>query len=543
MTSVDEQAALHFRVPNRATRLLEYARATWAKYLNPNKVGDLSVVRDKFKVWATMFAVFFAITAAYVFATPLGTGGDEPAHMVWAAAVTTGQVEPQRISIHYPGITPKGMVDHWTASEPRVPEYLADLQQEEWCVQAVASTKTGTCGPLNTSHKIVKSMTYFEEYNPVYYAIVGLPIHFASGIAAMYLMRLVSAALVAALIASAATLAWRVGRIAFAGVVTGASPMMFILSGTVNPQAVEAAAGLLAWSALAALAYDWNPQYTRSRLIGLVVGSGIFTLVRPAGLEWLALFACVAALALRRRRTAELLRRIDTRISLAALALIAVLAEAWDHFRGGINVIPFTHTRPYTLTDSLVDSARSTPTYLLALIAGDRDSSALVVTVAAICIALGLLVLLALALTTGRQALALVAVAAGILLIPFAANAVNAVQVGNLWTGRYLMWWAVGLPILAATIVSTYARPLPTTLLRRLPILLVSFCVLGNLSMYWLLVRYYKANTSMLWPALLAGAVALIALSVPWRARGTHASSTGIHTPHDDETTELVAVG
>lgn len=500
------------------------------------------MVRVSFKVWATMFAIFFAITAAYAFATPLGTGGDEPAHMVWAAAVSSGQVDPARISIHYPGITPEGMVDHWTAAEPRVPTYLADLQEEEWCVGAAADGKGGPCGPLNGSRKIVQSMTYFEEYNPLYYAIVGFPIHVASGVTAMYLMRLVSAALVAALLAGAAALAWRVGRMAFAGVVTAASPMVFILSGTVNPQAVEAAGGLLAWSALAALAYDRNPQYTRSRLTGLAVGVGVFTLVRPAGLEWFALFACVAAVVLGRGRMRELVRRTDARATLAALAVVAVLAEAWDHFRGGINVVPFSHTRPYTIVDSLRDSARSTPTYLLALIAGDRNSSALVVPVVAVCIGLGLLVVLALALATRRQALGLGVVAAGILLVPFAANAVKAVQVGNLWTGRYLVWWAVGLPILAAAIVSASARPLPASLLRRLPVLLAAFSVLGNLSMYWLLIRHFRADTGVLWPAVVMGAAALIVLCLPLRRHAGDAAEPG-ERPSTGDVSGLVTAG
>jgi hypothetical protein len=352
--------------------------------------------------------------------------------------------------------------------------------------------------------------------------------------------------MVALLLACAAVLAWRVGRIAFAGVVTAASPMVFIVGGTVNPQAVEAAGGLLAWSALAALAYDRRPEYARSRLIGLAVGAGIFTLVRPAGLEWLALFLFISALILRRRGLTEIVRRTDARITLGALALVAVVAEAWDHFRGGINVIPWTQAHAYTLTDSLKDSARATPTYLLALIAGDRTSDALIGTVAAVCIALGVLVLIALGVATFRQVLPLFVVVAGILLIPFAANAVKATQVGNLWTGRYLVWWAVGLPILAAAIISAYPRPFPTTLVRRLPVLVVGFCVLGNLSMYWLLIRYYGprtdigTSTDVLWPLVVIGAAALIALSLPPRVRGAHGAKPEGLPPH--ETTELAAV-
>lgn len=488
------------------------------------------------KLWLAMFAVFFAITGAYAFATPLGAGSDEPAHMVWAAATSSGQFDPARSVIHYPGVTPKGMVDHWLVAEPKAPKALAVLQSEE-CFQR-GETTTGACGHLDGSGKLVPAVTYVEQYNPVYYAIVGFPIHFASGVAGMYLMRLVSAALVAALLAGAAALAWRFGKLPFAGVICAASPMAFILGGIVNPNGIEAAGGLLAWSALAALALDRRGEHARTRLIGLAVGSGVFAMVRPAGLEWLALFAGVAVLLLRPRYTRELLHRTDARMSLAALGALAVLAEAWNRLYGGLNVIPVSHTHTYTLADSLIDTAQSTPNYLLGLIGiagGAGVADAPVGTIALWCAALGLLTLLALALSTRHQALALVTTGAGILLIPFAANAVKAAQVGNMWQGRYLLWWAVGLPVLAAAIISTHAHRLPATLVRRLPVIVIGACALGNLGMYWRLIQRYGAGTNTLflshltwsppsgWAvpalALLAAVAVLITLSLPTPAR------------------------
>ena len=93
------------------------------------------------------------------------------------------------------------------------------------------------------------------RYHPLYYAVVGtlaLPFH---GTAALYVMRLATAALALALVALAlgALRTWARSRIALLGPVVAFTPVVVYSCSIVSPNGVEMAAGLAFWAAAVGL--------------------------------------------------------------------------------------------------------------------------------------------------------------------------------------------------------------------------------------------------------------------------------------------------
>jgi predicted membrane protein DUF2142 len=441
------------------------------------------------RVWLMAFGVFFALAASWSLATPLGSTVDEPSHMIWASAVSTGQLDPVRynqpVQWSVPLLLLRGKV--------RTPETLARLDLEMDCYAFKPDVPASCAQPLNSSDRIVPWTTVMATYNPLYYALVGWPVHVFGGLSALYAMRLMSALICAALLACAAATALGVGRVAFAGVLVAATPTTLSFAGSVNPNGAEAAGGLLAWSAVAALALDPKPELVTRRTGHLALGAGVITLVRPAGLEWLALLLATALVLLGLPRVRDLAAGRGARVALAGLGLTVAAAEAWNHFYGGENVSPTGRPTGYTLAMSVGDSIRAMPQYYQQMVGdtGWLDTPAPFGTLAVWMLLTGLLVLGAFLLATRRQSIVMLLLVAGTVLIPIAANAYDATEVGNRWTGRYLLWWAAGVPILAATVLAVKGRPVPQSLVRRLLVVVVALVALGQAGMYWIVVRRY----------------------------------------------------
>ena len=442
------------------------------------------------RTWAAAFGLFFALAAAWAVATPLGAAPDEPAHMVRAAAVSSGQITGPKVLSPVPM---GGVQSRLVSQQVRVPKSVAALADEVTCYKFQPQRPASCTGKLKSSSAEVRATTYAGVYNPTYYLLVGWPIHLVAGKAGMYLMRLASAALCAALLASAAAIARGIGRIAFAGVFAAATPMALFLAGVVNPNSVEAAAGLLAWTALGALALDRRSEAATTRLAFFVVGAAVLVTVRSTGLEWLIMMLCVAAVFTRRQAAAELLGQKPVRLWLAALGACIVLAEVWNHVYGGLNLVPFGDHTGLSVTQSISASVHTLPQYTQELIGklGWLDTPAPLGTLVVWLVVFGALALAAILFASRRVAVAVLILLVGVVAIPIAANAVEAGGLGNLWQGRYLLWWAAGLPVISTMGLATSARQLPAPLMRRLPVVTVLVLAAGHLGMWWVSARRY----------------------------------------------------
>ena len=457
------------------------------------------------RIWLLAFLAFFAIGASWAVTDPLGGPIDEPQHMIWAAAVTDGQ---------FSGPTFKqevvwGNALYQVHTDVRVPEEVVRLDTEFLCFARNMRATPKCEGRLNhDSTDLVPYSTMMGSYNPLYYLLVGWPVHVVPGLKGLYAMRLISALLCAALLACAATTALRVGRVAFCGVLAAATPSVLFLTGSVNPNGPEAAGGLLAFAALSALALDHRPEYTRSRLWNFALGAGVVAIVRPVGLEWLLGLLVIGVIMIGARRSLDLVRAREAWRPLGALGAAALYAAVWNFTLGGLNTTKTAKFNGYTLYDSLRDSFNTTSAYLQEMIGitgWNENPAPWGAVVGWVCL-IAVLTLAAAMLADRRELTVLGLVLAGIVFIPILANASQAKGLVNLWEGRYLMWWAVGLPVYAATLLAVRLDRLPATTDRRLPLFVFGVATLAQLGVYWLVVRRYgtgldagsKASSSLL---------------------------------------------
>jgi hypothetical protein len=441
------------------------------------------------RVFLLAFAAFFALSATWALTLPLGTTIDESAHMAWAAAVSDGQFTPSRYD------EPWGRDVLWVTARVRVPEVIAVLGVESGCT-ARDPEKPAKCFPASSSSdstRLVPSETIMSSYNPLYYLLVGWPVYVLRGLHGLYAMRLISALICSLLAACAAVVALRIGRVAFAGVLVAATPMVLCQAGSVNPNGPEAAGGLLAFTALSALALDPDLSLRRSRLGFFALGAGVVAIVRPAGLEWLAVIAVMAVLLLGARHLNQVVRDRRSWPALGGLLVAVLFAAAWNFTRGGLNSIPLAHGDGYTLTESMEDSVRGTPEMLRSLI-GPFSSSQTFAPFGVEAAWLGLFgfLLLGAAMFAGRRQLLVLGVwFAGIVLMPIVANAATAPGLINLWQGRYGLWFAVGLPVYAAMVIDIRLAVWAPVVARRLTSILGAVVALGHLGMFWYVVRQF----------------------------------------------------
>lgn len=232
--------------------------------------------------WATAFVLLFGLAACWSIATPMFASPDEATHMVRATAVAHGELFGTKVSD--------------ATVRVRVPAGIArEVAQQSTCFELKPSQHAGCAPTPNAGGALgyVSITTYVGHYPPLYYGIVGLPTLFTDQTVALYLMRLVSAALSAAFLAAAFAAAVRATGFVFApfGVALAASPMAFFLAGMVNPNGLEISAAICMWST--ALAVAGSREIRRSGfLIGwLATSTGV--LVQTRGLS--PIFASAAA--------------------------------------------------------------------------------------------------------------------------------------------------------------------------------------------------------------------------------------------------------
>ena len=166
--------------------------------------------------WLVSFALFLAIGVAWALASPIYSGPDEPAHVIHAAAVARGDlVGTERkgtpfVEVTAPRLYKPGEICY--AFHPETPASCYRL-----------SSRTGD-GTLET---------YTARYLPPYGALLGLGSYWYSpGAGQIYLMRLLSAAVIAALLASCITTVAAVGSVGFAaGFLFALTPMALYFMG------------------------------------------------------------------------------------------------------------------------------------------------------------------------------------------------------------------------------------------------------------------------------------------------------------------------
>ena len=326
--------------------------------------------------------------------------------------------------------------------------------------------RSAACAPVpgrggNTPTTVV---TGAGRYNPVYYAAVGEPLVLWPNWTGILLARLISAALCAAFLASAwlSCLEWRRSRLLIAGLLVAATPAFFELTGAVNPNSLEIAAGISLAAAAIPLLLDGDSPHARRWLRRAAVAAMGIGQFRAIGPELIAALLAVLLFPPSWARLRQLWGRRSARWWLAGVVASCALGELWTITSKVSEIGNFAHgnyTTGFILRTELQPSGR-----LLRVVEEtidgfsyyDTKPPSLILVIWGV--AIGLLLVAAFAWGTWAERWRLAALITGTLAIPVLFEVSAASRFGFSFQGRYILPLAVGIPLLAAFITGRSGR-------------------------------------------------------------------------------------
>jgi hypothetical protein len=251
-------------------------------------------------LWLIAFVGFFLLGAGWGFASPYDGGPDEQSHIIKAAGV------------YWDGPLPKP-VDAWrgTGTIQHVPAVFSD------------GDMSGKSSPR------VPSVAYTGRYNVTYYAIVGLPLRIWPNWIGLYIARLLTSLMIAGLLAAAVAATCRSRYRLLAGVFVAIAPITMHLAGTVNPNGVEIAAGLLLGASLIPALFESDGPLPRTVLWQSGTAAAVLALVRVLGPLWLVITLGVLLFPFDRPIRDRLRRTPGIRYWTGGVGLAVLLGVAW----------------------------------------------------------------------------------------------------------------------------------------------------------------------------------------------------------------------
>jgi Predicted membrane protein (DUF2142) len=407
--------------------------------------------------WWTTFTLTALVAGIWSLTTPLFAVPDEPAHVIRAAAIVRGDLlgkgrkgEPDYVRY----VSAPAIFDSVT-----IP-YSGDPHLKTVCF-AFNRNITPACLSFSGSTKVRPVATQVVQYPPLYYGIAGAASLGLGSVSGVLLMRGATILVCAALVAWAY---WSTRRApnpfpALFGLILAVTPMTLFLFGSVNPSALEIAAGIALWATGGMLVLE-APSRIDPRLVAATgVSATLLTLSRSPSPLWVALIAIVLAVFAPAGALRRLARDLTCRIWGVIVVVATVAQTAWivafDALgkQGGTGV--------HEPASALVRGAfgMSGGLYLQMIgVFGWLDTPAPFITYLLWTIMLGGLTALALLAGRRRQCVALIGLLAAVTLVPPVIVAAKAHEQGFNWQGRYTLPLAAGVPILAGLMLATGQR-------------------------------------------------------------------------------------
>ena len=395
------------------------------------------------------FALTWLLGILWALATPIMGVPDEPAHVIKAASLVRGQ------------LIGSSTVDTPTAhyDRARVPETLAYPTPP-----CFAYARSPSCLARKEGHGdvLVEVRSRSARYNPVYYATVALPTLVRPGEKTVYVMRFLTAAQVALLLTLAVLglRELRAPRWALASLAAATTPMTLYLAGSVNPNAVEIAAGLALWATL--LVWFSSPDDARERSRALRAGICAVVLVTTRALAPLFLAIIVSGSLLLAGDPRALFRSRPARVCALVVGVVTLASLAWTSGVGSLSTGANEHRYPEfeNIRRYLYSSILLLARYEREMIGvfGWLDTPAQMHVFVIWFAVLGFLVLAALAMDGIRHRLLLLGLIALSAVVPLVTQWPVATELGLVWQGRYLLPLMVGLPIAAGVVLATNPR-------------------------------------------------------------------------------------
>ena len=496
-------------------------RESIARRLAAARDGRLGTPRATF--WLT-FVILFVITSLWSLANPLMAVVDEGSHTVKAAASARLQLSGDETGL------PSGNGTF------RVPELYDQALTLPNCF-AFSPTTPARCQQdlVGDVAEVTDVPTSAARYNPIYYAIVGIPSLFPTGETTLYLMRLASAMLSAALLASAFRAVAEMKRRSWlmVGLLLTITPTVLNLAGAINPQSVEIAGSIGLWVSLLALVRAPDPALLHRRLVRLTVLSVLFVNSRALSPFFLAVIVLTVALSAPWPNVKAVVtdRRSWPYLSVAFLGTVA--AVAWIRVMGGlansgeIRYPELTPTRVVGLT------LEQTAYYFESLVGvfGWLDSRMPEWGYLLFAALLGVIVVIGWTLADRRNKVVILGLSGLTLLLPAVLQASQAPYVGIVWQGRYIAPLAVGIVLLAAFSARDAEDRAPEQLARSVMGTIGIALVLGHLAAFAANLHRFVNGTGSSWirlhsgswapplpPAVLLGLAAISWAALAWYA-------------------------
>lgn len=397
--------------------------------------------------WLVTFALIAAVTGLWSIATPLFASADEPAHVVRAAAVGRGELT--------------GRQDQRKNFESfvyvKLPEIYESAGRNLMCF-AHRPNRDASCHNFDGSETRTKEVvTEAGRHPPAYYGLVGgISRVWPSAAGEVWLMRLVTALITALFVTVSVRALLRIPapRIGLLCLLVALTPMVLAFGGVVNPNSPETAAGIATWAC--GLVLVWELRQGKPADRGLVVALGIassgLVLSRQISMFWAAVIGLILAGLLGKDALPRLARSGMARIWGGVITACAVAQLAWIVNQDALDLSPLPPAGERLSTDEI---ARATVgrsgVFFFEMLGqpGWLDVTLPDLAYLLLIVALGVLVLLAVAAGFRRYAVAMLVVIVIAAVIPVVLEALQAREYGYYWQGRYMLPFAVGVPLLA----------------------------------------------------------------------------------------------
>ncbi|TQJ41536.1 putative membrane protein DUF2142 [Arthrobacter sp. SLBN-112] len=293
--------------------------------------GKRREVPRPLRTFLLLTALFTGLLGLWSVATPLMGFPDEPAHTIKAAAVVRGQVVVEEGTSFGHGVHVK------------VPDYIANLHGQG-CYKFNRAQAADCAPPVYSDDTYTNiGVTSAGSYNPMYYWLVGLPTLLMSGAPAIYAMRLISAVLCALFFAAGFTALTELRRPQYAVLLAAVAttPMVLFLGGGINPNSLEIAATLAAFSGFVVVLDNWrNTSAVAPALVAVAAATVVLANARQISLVWLLCALIAGVCSFRFKRTIQVFKdkRVLTAVALAVPGTLAGLYWIYLAAHGPANV-------------------------------------------------------------------------------------------------------------------------------------------------------------------------------------------------------------
>ncbi|HUB71442.1 MAG TPA: DUF2142 domain-containing protein [Acidimicrobiales bacterium] len=436
--------------------------------------GRPRAARPLLRTWAASFFVIWLAAASWSWASPVGSAPDEPAHLIRAASLVRGELLGHAL----PHVTASNKA--YLAVE--APEVFARLANDVQCFQSKPSVPASCQGSLAGSRADVNVYTYVGRYPPLYYALVGLPTLAMVSPGGIYLARLVSASLSAAMLALGVVCARRCRGTPLigAGMALAVTPMTLYLAGVINPSGLEIASAITAWVAGMALVSGADDGAPAPVVVG-TLGLSLMVLLLVRGLSplWVA---CIAAalVAFLGRRVRVLARARIVQNWFGGCVVAGLAALAWDLYANPFLTEPGAPVAKGTATPQLLMLALERVDRLVTSSVGQfgwLDTPSPFAVIVTWLGALGAIVLIATCVASRRDALVTAGTLATWVVLPLILILAEARSEGIVGQGRDFMGLAVGAPLVASAATGErFANRAASLRLSTLVVIALVFC-------------------------------------------------------------------